>query len=470
MGHKHKHNHSRRKFLGTLPCLALGTTTLYNTITNLQAANAIIGSTTLAGGNYKALVCLLLNGGNDSFNMVIPRSGEAYTEYAASRSNQAIPQEDILPISPLTSDGREFGFHPALTNLQSIFTQGDLAVVSNVGTLVEPVTRDAVLNSTANLPLGLRSHLDQVMHWQTAAPQSRSATAGWGGKMADLLQSRNSRDDVSMNISLSGNNVFQRGNEVVEYAINNDGSVAIFGYDGPHPFLQTMTEDIDDMMNKQYEDIFKDAYTGVLRRSVNSNEVFNTAIANTNDLSDMFTAGNPLSQDLRMIAQSIAARDDLGAERQIFFVQLGGFDNHDELLNNHEQLMQTVDQALSEFYATTEALGVKDCVTTFTISDFARTLSSNGNGTDHGWGGNALVMGGAVNGQEMYGDYPILAMGSNLDLGSGILVPTTSADEYFAEICLWFGISPNDLSVILPNIGNFYNVASGDSPLGFMQG
>ena len=251
-----------------------------------------------------------------------------------------------------------------------------------------------------------------------------------------------------MNISLSGNNLFQRGGEVVEYAINNDGSVAILGWDGPHPFLQMMTEDVSDMMNKTYEDIFKDSYAGTLRRSVNTNDVFTAALEGTEDMVGFFTPGNPLSQDLRMVAQTIAGRSDLGAQRQIFFVQVGGFDNHDELLDNHELLMTTVDQALSEFYAATEMLGVKDNVTTFTISDFARTLSSNGNGTDHAWGGNALVMGGAVNGQEMYGEYPILSLGTDLELGGGVFLPTTAADEYFAEICLWFGISPNELSMI----------------------
>ena len=465
---KHKHNHSRRRFLGTAPCLALGTTTLFSSLINLKAMNTMIGSTTL-GNDYKALVCVLLNGGNDSYNMVIPRNTESYNEYSTARSNQAIPQNEILPINPQTTDGREFGFHPAMTGLQSIFEAGDLAVVTNVGTLVEHVEKPAVIAGTANVPLGLLSHLDQVMHWQTATPLDHNSAAGWGGRMADILREMNDNQEVSMNISLAGNNIFQRGNEVVEYAINNDGSVAILGWDGPHPFLQMMTEDVSDMMNKNYEDLFKDAYAGTLRRSVNSNDVFNAAIEGTEDMVGFFTPGNPLSQDLRMVAQTIAGRSDLGAQRQIFFVQLGGFDNHDELLDNHELLMSTVDQALSEFYAATEMLGVKDNVTTFTISDFARTLSSNGNGTDHAWGGNALVMGGAVNGQEMYGDYPILSLGTNLEVGGGIFIPTTAADEYFAEICLWFGISPNDLSMILPNIGNFYDVSSGSNPIGFMD-
>ena len=200
-----------------------------------------------------------------------------------------------------------------------------------------------------------------------------------------------------------------------------------------------MTEDITDMMNKQYEDVFMDSYSGVLKRSVESNEVFNDAVENV-ALNTQFS-NSQLAQRMQMIARSIAARDTLGAKRQIFFVDIGGFDNHDELINAHAALMATVDDALTSFYAATEEMGVSDCVTTFTISDFARTLTSNGNGTDHAWGGNSIVMGGAVKGKNFYGDYPVLSLGNNLEIGGGILIPTTSADEYFAEIALWFGIS-----------------------------
>ena len=460
-----KHKHSRRQFLGSLPCLALGTTTLYSSLINLKAMNTIMGSTSVVGGDYKALVCLLLSGGNDSYNMLIPRGNAEYSEYAAVRSNQAIPQEDIIPITPDNGDGRDFGLHPSLTGLSQLFAEGKAAFISNVGTLVEPTTKTNVQSGLANLPLGLLSHSDQVMHWQTAYPQDRTSV-GWGGKMADILKSMNEDTGVSMNISLGGNNIFQRGDTITEYAINADGGVAIAGWNEPIPVLQMMREDITDMMNKQYEDVFRNAYSGVLRRSVESNEVFNDAVEGI-VLNTQFSNA-ALSQRMQMIARSIAARNTLGAKRQIFFVDLGGFDNHDELLNAHEGLMTVLDDALSSFNSAMEELGVADCVTTFTISDFARTLTSNGNGTDHAWGGNAIVMGGAVNGKKMYGDYPVLSLNSELELGGGILIPTTSADEYFAELALWFGISPNDLSQILPNIGNFYDVGSGSKPIGFM--
>ena len=461
-----KHKYSRRQFLGTAPCVALGSTTLFSSLINLKAMNTIMGSTSVAGGDYKALVCILLSGGNDSFNMIVPKSTSEYNDYALTRSNLALAKDDLLDIDPSNPDGREFGLHPSLNGMQSLFDSGNLAFVNNVGTLIEPVTKSGVENGSVQVPLGLLSHSDQVMHWQTAYPQDRS-NKGWGGKMADILKSQNTDNGVSMNISLGGNNIFQRGEEVTEFAINNDGGVAILGWDFQLPFFNTVREDITSMVNKEYEDLFKDSYKGVLKRSIDSNDAFNAAIAGVPDLATQFSATN-LSQNLRMVANTIAARDELGAKRQIFFVQLGGFDNHDELINNHAALLNQLDDAMTEFYAATEELGISDCVTTYTISDFARTLTSNGNGTDHAWGGNAIVMGGAVKGKKLYGDYPILNLGSNLELGGGILLPTTSADSYFAELALWFGISPNDLALILPNIGNFYDTSSGVAPLGFL--
>lgn len=459
--------YSRRKFLGTAPCAALGTTTLFSSLINLQSINKLMANTTTSAGDYKALVCILLSGGNDSFNMIIPRSNPEYNDYAGVRSNLAIPQQELLAITPKTSDGREYGLHPSLTKLRSIFESGDVAFVNNVGTLVEPVNKSSIEAKTAKLPLGLLSHSDQVMHWQTAYPQDR-INYGWGGKMADILKSSNQDNGVSMNISLGGNNVFQRGEEVTEYAINNDGGVSIYEFGNQEPFFNLMTNDITDMVNHDYQDLFKDSYKGVLKRSIESNETFNQAISNTDAILTPFSQTN-LSQNLKMVANTIAARSDLGAKRQIFFVDMGGFDNHDELLNNHSLLMQTIDNAFAEFHDATQELGVSDCVTTYTVSDFARTLTSNGNGTDHAWGGNAIVMGGAVKGKDMYGDFPAISLNSNLNIDDrGIIIPTTSADSYFAEMALWFGISPSDLQLILPNIGNFYDTGSGNAPLGFL--
>jgi len=458
--------YSRRKFIGSVPCMALGSTTLFSSLINLKSMANLVSTNAFGGDDYRALVCVMLRGGNDSYNMLIPRSDAEYNEYAQVRTNQAIPQNEILPISPLTNDGRDFGLHPSMTGLQQLFENGKAAFISNVGTLVEPVTdKTEVYNETKQLPLGLYSHIDQVMHWQTAMPQDRT-DQGWGGRMADILKSENTNNDISMNISLAGNNIFQRGDTVLEYAINNDeGGVAIAGWDLPLPFFNIMREDISDGLNKSYEDIFKDAYAGTMKTSIESTEVFNAAIAAVPSLNTEFDDDSRLSQDFKMVANTIAARDTLGSKRQIFFLEIGGFDNHDELLGNHAALMANVDRAFSQFYAATEELGIADCVTTFTISDFSRTLLSNGNGTDHAWGGNAIIMGGSVKGKDMYGTYPSLALNTSLELGGGVLLPTTSADLYFAELALWFGISPNDLHLILPNLSNFYSYDPNSLPL-----
>lgn len=458
---------SRRQFLGSAPCVALGSSTLFSSLINLKSVSSLMSSSEVGGEDYKALVCVLLRGGNDSYNMLVPTSQSEYSQYAQARSNQSIAKQELLKIDPNSSAGREFGIHQSLTGVQELFQSGNAAFICNVGTLVEPLDLSAIANKSGKIPLGLFSHSDQVMHWQTAFPQDRS-DRGWGGKIADIMKSMNVDNGVSMNISLGGNNIFQSGEDIVEYAINNDGAVAIAGWEESQvPFFNMLREDITEMVNKEYEDVFKDSYSGTLRRSIDSNELFNAAINEVEPLRQQFTR-QKFSQDMKMVANSIAARQTLGMKRQIFFVELGGFDNHDELINNQAERLSQLDAGLSSFYEATSEMGLADCVTTFTISDFARTLSSNGNGTDHAWGGNAIVMGGSVKGKQMYGEYPDLTLGNNLDVGGGVLVPTTSADEYFAELALWYGVSPNDLSLVLPNLKNFYAYDPNQAPLQFL--
>ncbi len=462
-----KRNISRRKFLGEASCAAIGTTTLLNSIMNLGMASALSRPIVKPSGNYKGMVCILLSGGNDSFNMLIPKGAE-YSEYATVRSNLAIPQNDIIGLDPNTP-GMSLGIHPAMSDIHTLFDQGNVAFLSNVGTLVQPTTKAEILNNTANLPLGLLSHADQAMHWQTSIPQERS-NIGWGGRMADILQSMNSSQDVSMSISLSGNNIYQTGNSVTPFTINVDtGAVGVLGYNETDPFHQLMTSGVNSLLNQEYQDVFKQSYANTVKNSIESNENFNESIQNISPFNTSFS-DHYFSQSMLMIARSIAAAEALGQERQTFFVQLGGFDTHDGLLEDHDSLLGILNNGLSEFFNALDEINMNDCVTTFTISDFARTLTSNGNGTDHGWGGNALIMGGAVNGKEIYRDYPTLGLDSDLEIGGGgIIIPTTSADEYFAELALWFGVSTFDLPMILPNIGNFYMVGSQDWPIGFMQ-
>lgn len=454
---------SRRKFLGQASCAAVGTTALVNTVLNLGMFNTLACD----APNYKGLVCLFLSGGIDSFNMLVPRGPAEYAEYAAARADLALPQNLLLPIVPATPAGREYGLHPGLPELQSLFQQNRLALVTNVGTLVEPTTLQQFWNGSVALPLGLFSHSDQAMHWQTSLPDQRTAV-GWVGRMADILQAGNCSQAISMNISLSGSNVFQSGLLTTHYTINENGSTGLQDYGESWPNAQVRTEAIDGLLGLHYQNVFEKTFAARMRNAIDAHIIFSEAIAAVPPLTTQFS-DTYLSRQLRMVALTIAAREALGMRRQTFFVEAGGWDHHDEVLLNQEAMLPVISRALFEFHSALVEIGVADKVTTFTASDFGRTLSSNGRGSDHAWGGNHLVMGGAVMGGDIYGNFPALYLGNSLDTGRGRLIPTTSVDEYFAELALWFGVPAADLDQVLPNIGRFYTPGS-TSPVGFLGG
>ncbi|MEO0338645.1 MAG: DUF1501 domain-containing protein [Bacteroidota bacterium] len=463
-------NISRRNFIGAMGCASLSALPFLNTWFSLNKMNAAAGASMESNNDeeYKALVCILLGGGNDSFNMLVPKGSSEHFAYAQTRSNLTLPKFSLLPIESQLQQGIELGLHPNIPEIQQLYNDKKLAFITNIGTLVEHTDRAAFFSQQAKLPLGLFSHSDQVQQWQTSIPQDRSAI-GWGGRLADMMSYTNENQNISMNISLSGNNVFQAGRQTVEYTIDAfNGAKTINNYNGTGYFNQVLKRSIDGMLEQEYHNIFEKTYANTIRVGLNANEQFAAAISEVPRFSTTFS-GLGLSAELRMVAQTIAARDTLQMKRQVFFIHVGGWDHHDEVINIHGEMMGQVSRALGEFQATMEELGIADQVTTFSISDFARTLSSNGNGSDHGWGGNVLVMGGAVKGGEVYGKYPTLALSSSLDVGGGVLIPTISTDEYFAELALWMGVSPNDLSMVFPNIGNFYSVASNDQPIGFLK-
>ncbi len=463
---------NRRKFLGQASCAAIGSTTLLSTILNMGVANSLAGmnmSTYSARGDYKAMVCILLAGGNDSFNMLVPRNGSHYSEYANTRSNLALPQGDLLPLNFTDTNGKQFGLHPSMPEVQSLFNDNKLAFVSNVGTLIEPTIKTQYLNKSKPVPVGLLSHADQIQQWQTSIPQTRSSK-GWGGRMADILQAGNANQNISMNISLSGTNIFQVGNQSAEYAIRASagGSVGISTYDGTSALDNALRQGAESLLAQQYQDIFKSTFTNKITEAQSNHVEFSAALSQAPVLSTSFS-DNAVSANMELIAKTIAVRDVLDVKRQTFFITIGGWDHHDEVLNNQVAMLSVVSKALAEFQTAMEELNLSDCVTTFTASDFGRTLTSNGNGSDHAWGGNVMVMGGAVNGGQIYGNYPSLALNSSDDVGGAILLPTISTDEYFAELSKWFGVANGDLSYVLPNVGNFYDVNSGRLPIGFMN-
>jgi uncharacterized protein (DUF1501 family) len=455
--------------MGQASCAAVTAIPMINTILNLKMAGSVAAAEP-ASGEYRALVCIFLNGGWDSFNILVPRGATEYAEYAAVRQDLALAQGSLLPITPLVDPGLQLGIHPGMPELQALFESGDAAFVANVGTLVEPVTKAQYLASAANLPLGLFSHSDQIEQWQTSLPDTRTAV-GWAGRMADLLQSLNSIDKVSMNVSLSGSNVWQSGQNVFEYAITPDGAVGLNGYLpswGQYQEVpQARSAAVDSQLGLQYSNLFAQAFAKSKKDAMEAYEIFSGATSGALPGNPAFP-NTPLAQQLEMVAKTIAGRVALGATRQTFFISFGGWDHHDEVLVNQATMLPIVSQAIGSFFNALTLLGVQDQVTLFTSSDFGRTLTSNGRGSDHAWGGNHVVVGGGVNGRKIYGQYPDLYEDNTLDVGRGRLIPTTSVDAYFAELALWLGVSKASLPLVLPNIARFYDINSSDWPVGFL--
>ena len=458
---------TRRNFLTHSCSLGIASATVSSSLLQLGLSRAAAAQ---SAPGYKALVCILLAGGNDSFNMLVPTDNGQFAEYRNIRADLALEQNQLLPLSGTASNGVRYGLHPGMPELEALFRDGDAALIANVGTLLEPYDAQAVENGTAKLPLGLFSHSDQINQWQTAVPDGRIGQ-GWGGRIADLRREANVQNGVSMNISLSGSNVFQSGNEVSEHTIEatGDGGAGINAYDDGSDFGTLKKRMVDDLLAVQQQNIFRREYSRRLRAAIDARAVFVDALQSAPALATPFSPSN-FSQSLRQIARVIGARDALGATRQTFFVSVGGWDHHDDVLDNQAAMLPMISRGLQEFRDALIELGVFDEVTTFTSSDFGRTLTSNGKGSDHGWGGHHIVMGGSVAGGMIYGDYPLLSMSSPLDVGRGVYAPTTSVDEYFAELATWFGVTASELDQVLPNVRSFYSPESGQPPLGFLSG
>ena len=488
---KHMPLSSRRRFLGQVNCAAISALPVMSTLLNLRLSGAVAAADVPPGGGYRALVCIFLSGGNDSWNLLSPWSGpsstsaDAYAEYAASRSDLALTQAQRIQISPENTPGRTFGVHGGMPGLASLFSQGKAAFVANVGTLIEPVlNRAQVAAASRRLPLGLYSHSDQIEQWQTSVPHSRSGV-GWAGRMLDLIRSFNTEQRVSMNISMDGSNVWQTGLTGAEYAVNPGnsqdplgGAVPLTGYVPGYAENQehynALSTAVDSQLAGTYRNLLQETFMKKRREAADAWSIYSSATAGDLPGSVVFP-NTALGRQLRQVARAIHGRVAMGACRQTFFVNRGGWDHHSDTLNLQAAMLPEVDEALAAFYAQLEAMGMQDAVTIFSASDFGRTLTSNGQGSDHAWGGNVFVAGGSVKGRKIYGTYPSLAVNAEsgaevnpLDTGRGRLIPTTSCDELFAELALWLGVSRGSLPLVLPNAGNFLAIAGNTPPLGFL--
>jgi len=478
--------HTRRAFLRRSAQLALSGAALPTALNLAAIGEAAAFNAT----DYKALVCVFLFGGSDYANTVVTYDNASYDAYSLIRGGGAgrtaggvaLGQADLTPtlLAPAMPlpDGRQYALHPAMTGLAGLFNSGAAAVQLNVGPLVAPLTRTQYNSGNRTLypvPPKLFSHNDQQSVWQSSSPEG--SKVGWGGQIGDLALSSNGTSLFTC-VSVTGNAVFLSGDSALSYQVSTGGAVNINCVSQSQVYSSPSVKAAMVQLTQQASThVLQNEYNRVTARAIGSASAINNAIAAypaTNAPFSSFPSGNSLADQLKMVARLIAARDGLGAKRQVFFVSLGGFDLHDNLVAQQATLLGRVSDAMTAFHNAMVSLGVGEKVTAFTASDFGRTLTSNGDGSDHGWGSHQFVVGGAVRGQAFYGSAPPVSVGnSSTDandqwhVGQGRLLPGTSVDQYAATLARWFGVEDTELAAILPNLGNF---GGSDYPqdMGFM--
>lgn len=462
MNNKDRLQHSRRQFLlKTLygcSSLAFGSSAMAASVSQLQLAGAKLLQTSQAKrgfDDYKALVCIFLYGGNDAFNMVVPASSPEYNDYKNARQGLALEQNTLLGLGQ--HNNVAYGLHPNMGGLKSLFENKKMALLANVGALIEPVSQMAYQQNNVVLPPQLFSHNDQQIYLQSL--QTSSKPTGWLGRAGDLLMSANENQQLSMNISLSGNNIMQAGQQVFPYSMDAKGvnMLSYLGADSADQAERNRAALYQRILQQQRSHLFTRQFANTQQRAWELASTVKEALALTPPINTPFSAKNQLAMGLKMVAQIIAARNNLNVSRQTFFIGIGDFDTHGDQANRQPALFTMLDEALSAFYAATVELAVENQVTAFTASDFGRTLTSNGDGTDHGWGSHQMIVGGAVNGGEIFGTMPTLALTSPDDIGEGRIIPSTSMDQYGATLGRWFGLQESDMADVYPNLHNFSN-------------
>ena len=433
---------------------------------------AIGEAAAFSADGYKALVCVFLYGGNDNGNTLIPYDSASHADYATARQSLAIARANLAGTVLSGSDlpaGREYALAPQLAPLKPLFDAKRLALQLNVGPLRVPTTLEQYRARSVPLPPKLFSHNDQQSVWQSSAAEG--AVRGWGGRLGDLALAGNEGSALFTCLSVTGNAVFLSGEHALAYQIGAGGAVAIKGVtqdDGMYG-AQACRQALRTLITEPRAQVLESELNRITARSLDSHAVLAGALATSVGQFDTVLPDQvdgrrrTLNQQLKMVARLIAARGQLGPRRQVFLVSLGGFDNHDNLMNRHPALLTELGAGLAGFQQALDALGVGPQVTTFTASDFGRTLVSNGDGSDHGWGSHHFVLGGAVRGGAFYGQAPQAVLNGPEDVGQGRLLPTTAVDQYAATLARWFGVSDTELPLVAPAIGQF-----GTRDLGFL--
>ncbi|MEM9039155.1 MAG: DUF1501 domain-containing protein [Actinomycetota bacterium] len=459
--------HTRREFLKRSALITAGAGFASPWLLDLARLGAAS-----ADDGYRATVCLFLFGGNDTHNTFIPTDDTSFNTYSAARGGIGVPRSSALTIEP---DGgwaseRQMGFAPEMPNLHRLFRSRELAIISNIGTLLQPLDKEGYRNGEPR-PRGNFSHSDSQTFWQTSTTDNPGS--GWSGRTADMILDGNGERSMFTSISVAGNTLMMQGETALQYRISDRGVNNLqnspFYVDREShgsPFLPA--DALRDVMMLQTGGLFADSYSTLARRSLESADAMAQALSISDasyggPLGALFDPPDGSTNDLRrvmsqlhMVARLIGAgRDVLGLKRQVFFVSMGGFDTHGNQNNRHPDLLGAIDGGLSRFFDATRVLGAVDEVVTFTASDFSRTLDSNGDGTDHGWGGHHVVLGGSVDGRRVIGDLPILGIDGPADVGRGRLVPYHGVDQLASTLGRWMGVSDSDLSTVAPNIDRF---------------
>jgi uncharacterized protein (DUF1501 family) len=473
-----KTHQTRRQFLRTASMASMAGFYVSPFLLELNSMAAMAQGTT---SDYRALVCVYLQGGNDGHGTVIatdPSSFAAFTQARSGAPGLAYPMSELLPITPRTQQsGRTFALNPNLGGVQNLFNAGRAGIVANTGTLITPATKSQVKANSVPLPSSLFSHFDQTAAWQAIASNLGSGErVGWGGAVADAVEAMNMNSNAMFTcISTSGNALFLAGQSSFQLNVTSAGPVPIYGLTQPPFGLSSAANPLNSILTADETNLFAKEYEVVLKRSMQAQTTLVGAmgaagpggVANPPQYLDPMTnklANNPLASSLQTVARIIAGRASLGVSRQIFYVQLGSFDTHDGQAQTHAKLLTQLGAAFEYFDNVMVTMGLSNNVTSFTISDFGRTLTCNSDGTDHGWGSHHFVVGGAVQGQDMYGQYPVVGVDQTNDVGAGRLIPTTSVEQYAGTLCRWFGLSDGQIRTVFPNFGNF-----GSSPyLGFL--
>lgn len=404
------------------------------------------------GTDYKALVCVFLYGGNDANNLIVPLDATQFGRYQRARSNLALPQASLLPINPTNTSGARYGLHPAMTGVQGLFEAGQAAVVANVGPLRVPTTKAQYQARSVLLPSGLFSHSDQQAAWQSSISDSLGRS-GWGGRLTERLVASGTNNRGYAALSVTGGNLWETGDQgLVPYKVGASGD---FGFDFYDPAgTDALSTAIAATLAEPRSHLFQQAWLEAMSRSIEVQRVLSSALSGTS-LTTVFP-NTGLGDQLQMIARLIAARGSLGLSRQVFFASLGGFDTHgDDQLQRQQALFTELSEAITAFHAATVELGLGPQVTLFTASDFGRTLASNGQGSDHGWGNHQLVVGGGVAGRRLAGRFPDLTLDGPDDTGSGRWIPTTSVEQMAADLGQWLGATPIQLAEVFSNLGAF---------------